>query len=235
MLASTEATVRGQAEKMKQYRAQLEEAGLLPKSPVRSRSESNLSTAGQRAFMKPGGSAGDVNASTLPGVNLDKLRGYGRSDIVQELRGEIKELQNSVMQYDNAVVSLKSQIRGNTNSDDARDLTKRSQGSHIPILTSRLRTISGSSVSGSVSTMAIPSSAGEQQVQSLKQEVEELTSYLVSSKDTNATLAKELEEAVQKVTVLETEARDFNRPGPHDPMSMSQKLQKIEKVEIVFY
>ena len=45
-LASTEATVRCQAEKMKCYRGMLETAGLIPKgtTPRRSHSESNLST-----------------------------------------------------------------------------------------------------------------------------------------------------------------------------------------------
>ena len=251
MLASTEATVRGQAERMKQYRGQMEEAGLMPKSPVRSRSESSLTTAASLGPIK-----GCVVTSNLPGIGLEKLRSYGKSENSVELRGEIRELQNSLMQYDNAVVSLRSQVRSLSASSEAGgDLTKRPVGSHIPVLSSRLRTISGSSASGSTtgsttattgsttvttgSTMATASSAEAQQMISLQQEVEDLTNHLVDSEETNAALKKQLEEA-QKKAALEFEGTngtdgtygsDAQRSGT--TKSMAQKLLKIEQVTII--
>ena len=130
-LASTEATVRSQSEKIKNYRSLLEHAGLLPKSPKRSNSESNLSvmsTPGKglslaRAYRRRSRSAtsAEINkalnppaelspTSSVQGLNLAKFTTYGRSQDVRELQEQVAELKLKLANFDHVVRKQKAKI-----------------------------------------------------------------------------------------------------------------------------
>lgn len=115
-LASTEATVRCQAEKMKYYRGLLEDAGLMDKSPKRSHSESNLivmdfqdrkpvpsqvtrrrsrsATALEiNSCLQSRSPTGELSAnSDLKPQNLSNFTNFGQSHNVKELKEHICQL-----------------------------------------------------------------------------------------------------------------------------------------------
>lgn len=84
-LASTEATVRSQSEKIKHYRGLLEEAGRLPMSPpARSHSESNL------AHGLP--QAAPSTTRTASGSHLDGSGVRATSEKAQRRRLEVRNI-----------------------------------------------------------------------------------------------------------------------------------------------
>ncbi len=113
-LASTEATVRSQTEKMKYYRGLLEDAGIVARSPQRSRSESNLSTlqdgSCETERARPRARSNTASASTenisnrtrelspcavlsptpsLHGINLAQYQDYGNTNNMAELKEQV--------------------------------------------------------------------------------------------------------------------------------------------------
>ena len=227
--------MRHQAEKIKLYRNQLEEAGILVKTPVRCRSESNLSViAGRKSPMKLARSVDELSDGGIPGVSLSKLTGYGQCENVEQLKKEIAELRNCVIRYDRALVGLKGSLRSTSagSSDSGSESMKRSLTSHIPVATTRLRTISASSTSTNHSMTAMPSSAAAQQLQKLEQEVVDLKRKLVESGKANSDLQRMLDELKRErsVKTKEIEKSDSSTQTTKHYTNLEEKLQKLQGV-----
>lgn len=107
-LEATEGTVRLQTKKMKYYRNLLEEHGLMAKSPLVSRcsSESNLVMAvGGKTLSRNNRTLSYDNIpelltdSTTESTDSEKLKTYGRTDNVNELKEQIAQLKGIMDKY----------------------------------------------------------------------------------------------------------------------------------------
>lgn len=122
-LKATEGTVRLQTQKMKYYRGLLEEHGLMARSPMcsRSNSETNLASLGLRAPVRRALSHDNL-ASVLPptsglasGVGTDVLesvnyRDFGKTNDISELKEQLKQMKDLVQGYQKLVSALQVKV-----------------------------------------------------------------------------------------------------------------------------
>ena len=126
-LASTEATVRSQADKMKYYRSLLEDAGLIDPSPRRSRSESNLAEMDGKSDSRPGsasferspsGSSGDLSPSGSQwSINMGQFTDYGNTNKVDVLKEQIATMKTQLQRANQTIGSLRHRQRTLSSGD----------------------------------------------------------------------------------------------------------------------
>ncbi|XP_013384571.1 myomegalin, partial [Lingula anatina] len=205
-LAATEATVRSQTDKMRYYRGLLEDAGLMPRTPQRSRSDSNLFSGRVQTPTKlrpmsastdnlsMGTSAGrdmpPPSPSLSRGMSLTSLEEFGQTDNTDELKDQIKQQRKQLERYQRIIRSLQTRIR--LGSDTAEKVYL---GSPLP--GSRRGSSDGTAGGPPGLTPKTPgldlvSQGNQAAFQRLQEQVEELKDKLRHSEDLNATLREQL-------------------------------------------
>ncbi|XP_013408886.1 uncharacterized protein LOC106172607 [Lingula anatina] len=222
-LAATEATVRSQTDKMRYYRGLLEDAGLMPRTPQRSRSDSNLFSGRVQTPTKlrpmsastdnlsMGTSAGrdmpPPSPSLSRGMSLTSLEEFGQTDNTDELKDQIKQQRKQLERYQRIIRSLQTRIR--LGSDTAEKVYL---GSPLP----GSRRGSSDGISGGPPGLTpktpgldLVSQGNQAAFQRLQEQVEELKDKLRHSEDLNATLREQLSSS----------------PSPEDIKNTVQKQQ----------
>ncbi|KAJ8300735.1 hypothetical protein KUTeg_022254 [Tegillarca granosa] len=247
-LKATEGTVRLQTQKMKYYRGLLEEHGLMARSPVcsRSNSETNLASLGLRAPIRRALSHDNLASvpppkSALPsGLGTDVLmsvnyRDFGKTNDISELKEQLKQVKDLVQGYQKLVSTLKFKVNKSGSVEDGingstmfPDKSLKSPGS-----STEKRLSQSSPTHLSIADLQKKVTYLHQQLQETKETNNELQHRLSQqqlSLTTVTELKKQLEESHVTIATLEDRLRAIQGSSTHQVIdSQKQEIGNLRK------